>query len=388
MENAAPARGSYRTGRERVERILDAAHGAFISGGYRASSLRDIAKAAGISHPGLLRYFSTKAEILTALIERLDQESAARWDLFDREGGGEISPSLIAKGGQDVPGWVELFTALLGEATSPSHPGHRLMLDRRREGAIIALDALGRRGLTPEDAERVLRLLVAGWEGVQILALYFPAEVDIVAQLERHEGILDEGLPDPDAGDVVAPGARRAAFPVPSAPVRAAATLYAQHGYYETSMQAVADEAGITRAALIHVAPTKEALLHAVLAELFGADSDVDEILGLVHRPRWVTATEVVLLCEATVPAHPAHPFFRDRLAAARASVEEILSDEGVPEPRAGADWIVASCLGILVAWLYEPDRVDPAAILADAVAGIRSTADASRPHVGGPGGR
>ncbi len=386
MESAAPARGSYRTGRERVERILDAAHEAFISEGYRASSLRDIARASGISHPGLLRYFSSRAEILTALIERLDRESAARWDLFAREGSGEVTPSMIAKGGQEVPGWVELFTALLGEATSPSHPGHPLMLARRREGAVLGVEGLARRGVPSADAERALRLLVAGWEGLQILALYFPSEIDIVAHLERREDHLNEGAPVPEPGAGAPPDPHPAGDP-PSAIVEAAATLYAQHGYYETSMQAVADRAGVTRAALIHVAPTKEALLHTVLRELFGASTDGDEILGLVHRPRWVTAAEVVLLCEATVPSHPAHPFFRERLAAARSSVAEILGGEGLEAPRDDADWIVASCLGILIAWLYEPERVDPAEMLAGALAWTRP-ADAAHRRRGAAGSR
>lgn len=376
MESTAPARGSYRTGRERVERILDAAHEVFISEGYRASSLRDIARASGISHPGLLRYFSSRAEILTALIERLDQESAARWDRFAREGTGEATPSLIAKGGREVPGWVELFTALLGEATSPSHPGHSLMLARRRKGAALGVEGLARRGVPSADAERALRLIVAGWEGLQILALYFPSEIDIVAHLERREDHLNEGAPVPESGAGAPPDPYPAGA---SAIVEAAATLYAQHGYYETSMQAVADRAGITRAALIHVAPTKEALLHTVLRELFGASADGDEILGLLHRPRWVTAAEVVLLCEATVPSHPAHAFFRERLAAARSSVEESLVGEGVEAPRDDADWIVASCLGILIAWLYEPDRVDPAGMLAGALEWTGPSTDVSR---------
>ncbi|MFD6700941.1 MULTISPECIES: TetR/AcrR family transcriptional regulator [unclassified Microbacterium] len=370
MMNETRARGSYRTGRERVERILDAAHELFVAQGYRATSLRDIARAAGVSHPAVLRYFSSRGEILTALIARLDAESAQRWDRHREAGDGPISAAAIARGGQAVPGWIELFTALLGEGTSPTHPGHALMLERRRRGAVLAGDALAGLRMTGAQGELELRLLVAGWEGMQILWLYFPGEIDLVEQLARHEiGSRNPTGPSPAIPAVVAAPERER-----HEVIAAAARQYAEHGYYETSMQAVADDAGITRAALIHIAPTKRALLDVVLTELFGAP-DHTEVLGLTARPRWVTAAEVVLLCEATVPSHPAHAFFRERLSAARASVGTMLADEGVSDPAIEADWVVGSCLGILIAWLYEPELVDPTALLQGVLSRVRSHA-------------
>ncbi|KJL31375.1 TetR/AcrR family transcriptional regulator [Microbacterium azadirachtae] len=369
MENETKARGSYRTGRERVERILDAAHELFIAQGYRATSLRDIARAAGVSHPAVLRYFSSRGEILTALIARLDAESAARWERRGEEGAEPVSASAIARAGRAVPGWIELFTALLGEGTSPEHPGHALMLERRRAGIALAVDSYTGLGSTAAQRERELRLLVAGWEGLQILWLYFPGEIDLVGQLARHESDLPGSAAVEPA--VAAEVAQEAADY--GEVIAAAARQYAAHGYYETSMQAVADDAGITRAALIHTAPTKRALLDAVLSGLFGEPADHAEVLGLTARPRWITAAEVVLICEATVPSHPAHVFFRERLADARTSVEGMLADEGVNDPAIEADWVVGSCLGILIAWLYEPELVDPSSLLQGILSRVRS---------------
>lgn len=369
MDTVTKKRGSYRTGRERVERILDAAHELFIVQGYRATSLRDIARESGISHPALLRHFSSKAEILTALIERLDAESAERWGRRTAESGEAPSAAAIAKAGRDVPGWIELFTALLGEATSPSHPGHALMLARRREGAKLATESFARLGVDSAKAERELRQLVAGWEGMQILTLYFPDEIDLIAQLERHPMLINEARTDfaPILVDVAQDP------PEPSSIVAAAARQYAEHGYYETTMQAVADDAGITRAALIHVAPTKRSLLDLVLAELFGGAADESEILSLARRARSITAAEVVLICEATVPTHPANAFVRERLSGARSSVHALLVEQRVPDPAFEADWIVAASLGILIAWLYEPGRIQPGSMLHAVVARVRS---------------
>jgi hypothetical protein len=125
-------------------------------------------------------------------------------------------------------------------------------------------------------------------------------------------------------------------------------------------MQAVADAAGITRAALIHIAPTKKALLDLVLADLFPAAAGERSILDLADRPRWMTAAQVVLMCEATVPTHPGHDFMTGRLAAVRASMAGSLRDAGVPDASFQADWLVGVGLGALVGWLYEPELVDP----------------------------
>lgn len=372
MTRATTTRGTYRTGRERIEQILDAAHEAFITAGYRATSLRDIARDAGISHPALLRYFSSRGAILTALIERLDAQNAAFWNHAvpgDAEWPGAAD---IARVNQNVPGWVQLFTALLGEATSPVHPGHEQMLARRQEAVRRGEEALEVEGLTPVNAEQEIRRLIAGWEGLQILWLYFPDGVDIVGQLEQHAEELDEAA-DEAAHEHHPPTRRRRRSGDDL--TAAAAQLYARHGYHETSMQAVADAAGISRAALIHVAPTKRALLLHVIAGLFDADGAASATSPLGDHPQWSTAAEMVLICEATVPSHPAHDLITARLASARETVTAELRDGGVADAESEADWVISVCLGSLIAWLYEPDDVDPTSLVQRTVARVRKNA-------------
>ena len=368
-------RGSYRTGRERVERILDASHELFISAGYRATSLRDIAAASGISHPALLRHFSSRAEILTALVDRIDRQDED-WRSIDPEAGGRL-PSMAdtARRNEATPGWIPLFTALLGEATSPEHPGHELMRERRRHGTALGVRLLSPWGGDERSVKLAFQRFGAAWDGLQILSLYFPGRIDIPTQLAAHENDLrTNGIPSaPPAKErpartapALAAGTTADEETARSRGVRSAARLYARHGYYDTSMQAVADDAGLTKAALVHVAPTKRALLDLVVAELFAATPDESDpesrLQALLDRPRWQAAAEIVLMCEATVPSHPAHGHMAGRLKYSLSSAaRELAAAKPMTEAeaRAGAQWIVALTLGALIAWLYEPEEIE-----------------------------
>ncbi|GGV89012.1 hypothetical protein GCM10015535_41440 [Streptomyces gelaticus] len=372
------SRGPYRTGRERAARILDAAHVLFIENGYRATSLRDVAAASGISHPALLRHFGSREEILTALIERLDT-AYGDWPM-EQADGTVLTAAAIARRNETVPGWIELFTALLGEATSPEHPGHELMRRRRATGLTLATRFL--LPLSPDERSASLAALRLGalWEGLQILSLYFPGEIDIPGQLAAYEmGLTHSGAPEAPAETggqitdpappVIEPESRRRAL-------EAAARRYAQQGYHEASIQSIADDAGLTKAALVHIARTKRDLLDAVLTEVIDAPRPEGEdpaqwLYSLPQRPRWVTAAHVVLLCEATVPAHPAHAFMTRCLAEARQSVVSALAAADHPPAQAApeADRIISIALGVVISWLYDSDRVDPRALLDGALA-------------------
>ncbi|MFF7441782.1 TetR family transcriptional regulator [Streptomyces sp. NPDC008122] len=373
------SRGPYRTGRERAVRILDAAHVLFIENGYRATSLRDIAAASGISHPALLRHFGSREEILTALIERLD-DVHGDWP----EEGADATPAAaadIARRNETIPGWIGLFTALLGEATSPEHPGHALMRRRRATGMALATRLLLPYSADERSASLEALRFGAFWDGLQILSLYFPGEIDIPGQIAAYEAELERaGTPEAPAETggqedaeptfpAIEPESRRRAL-------EAAARRYARQGYHEASMQSVADDAGLTKAALVHIARTKRDLLDAVLTEVIDTPGQEGEdparwLYSLPQRPRWVTAADVVLMCEATVPAHPAHAFMTRRLSEARRGATSALAATGLPPARAAseADRIVSIALGVAVSWLYDPDHVDPRALLDGALA-------------------
>ncbi|MER5353585.1 helix-turn-helix domain-containing protein [Kitasatospora sp. NPDC002551] len=384
----AMKRGSYRTGRERVERILDASHELFVQAGYRATSLRDIAAASGISHPALLRHFGSKEEILTALVERIDRRHGNWLENGVDDGGPRVSVVAAARRNEAEAGWIPLFTALLGEATSPEHPGHELMRTRRRLGSRLGVRLLGGQGGDERSVKLAVQRLGAVWDGLQILSLYFPGRIDIPGRLADFEDDLRaNGIPPappaPVRGPDASPGGEAtgeaAAGPEPTPRARAfesAARLYAAHGYYGTSMQAVADGAGLTKAALVHIAPTKRALLDLVVAELTAPAPDEADpgsrLKALLDRPRWQSAAEMVLMCEATVPSHPAHALMAGRLEYSLSSTVRDLASAGSPaeegERQAAAQWLVALALGALIAWLYEPGDVELGTLIEEAV--------------------
>ena len=66
-----------------------------------------------------------------------------------------------------------------------------------------------------------------------------------------------------------------------------AAALFAQHGFAHTSVQAVADAVGLSKAGLLHHFPTKDALHDAVLAQSEALGQQVvDQVEGLPLGPQ------------------------------------------------------------------------------------------------------
>ncbi|WP_127507519.1 TetR/AcrR family transcriptional regulator [Actinoplanes solisilvae] len=65
-----------------------------------------------------------------------------------------------------------------------------------------------------------------------------------------------------------------------------AATLFARHGFKETSIQRIADAVGYSKTGLLHRYPTKESLEQAVVERgLRGIREVADEVAALPHGP-------------------------------------------------------------------------------------------------------
>lgn len=130
-DNAEPNSDGYQRGRDTRALILDAAMQQFAETGYRASSLRDIAASAGLTHPGLLYHFPNKASLLSAVLEYRDDLGA-----IERPVRGELGldalRSLVASArhNQTQRGIVELYVMLSAEATGADHPAHEYFVGR------------------------------------------------------------------------------------------------------------------------------------------------------------------------------------------------------------------------------------------------------------------
>jgi len=168
------ARTGYAKGRATREEILDAAMQLFGEVGYHTASLREVSARVGISHPGLLHHFASKAALLEAVLVRRDEVDTAAFDA-DIAAGTEYFDALVrvAEHNAARPGIVELFATLSAEATSPDHPAHRYfqdryrgVVDRARAGAVLRREqGRLRAGVDPLTAAR---LVVAAMDGLQV----------------------------------------------------------------------------------------------------------------------------------------------------------------------------------------------------------------------------
>ncbi|MGC5172306.1 TetR/AcrR family transcriptional regulator [Microbacterium sp. DT81.1] len=382
-------RRQYVNGVRRREQIVDAAADLFVSPGFGATSLRDIAARAGISHPGLLRHFTGKDEILAAVVERLERRNR-EW-MHTQGSDSPLSIPGLARRNAEAPGYVQLFAMLAGEATSIRHPAHERMRERYREVREYTrrdLVAMGATGNPLDDATAV----AAGWDGLQLMSLYANDGIDIPRHLEERlawmrgerSKVLLPPAPDPipvytalepEATGYAKGRERRARI------VADASLLFARDGYHRTSLKEIAAAVGIPKATLMHHFGTKEDLLTAVLVRrdrlLVRADrpplSPGDELTGIAEgaarsarEAPGLIEVYAVLSCEAASADHPAHGYFAQRFVRTRAFFTNLLERlgaegqlaEGVDPERDGT-WLVALWDGLQYQWLYEPDAVD-----------------------------
>ena len=156
----------YPKGRIRREDILAAAVAVYSEAGYHGSSLREVAKRAGITHAGLLYYFPTKEALLAAVLERRV---------------------------------VELYSRLAAEAVAPDHPAHDYFVRHyriARRSAYETFRVLAELGeLRPGVAPHIAALTFMSLsDGLQVQWLTNPDEVDLVGTLRHY---LDSILVEP-----------------------------------------------------------------------------------------------------------------------------------------------------------------------------------------------
>lgn len=179
------ARGSYAKGIERREEILTAALDVFSQKGYRGTSLRDVAKAVGVSLAGVMHYFDSKEHLLTEILRRRDGRDVA--DVAHE--GDDISRLIqVMRHNRDVPGLVQLHLTLAAAAEDPEHPAHRHFRERiaHLHGGLVAAirdrQAAGT-ARADRDPELIARLLIAAADGIQV-QWTVDRSVDMAADLD------------------------------------------------------------------------------------------------------------------------------------------------------------------------------------------------------------
>ena len=180
MSNDAQVMTTRRPGRpkagseDKKARILAEALTLFSTRGYVATSLADIARASDISKAGLLHHYSSKDQLLAAVLDERDRRTMSR--LPDGDEGAEAAldawVEMVAHH-QRHPDGVALYTAMSAaviDASHQAHPWFRQHLMATIEYLVGALERGKAAGEVLPDApsEQIARKLVALSDGLQV----------------------------------------------------------------------------------------------------------------------------------------------------------------------------------------------------------------------------
>lgn len=179
------------------EAALHAAIELIAEHGYAATSMAQVAAAAGISPSGLVHHFPSKSALLGAVLDHRDaqepsperHDGSRPWQVFD---------GLVELAGKNMQQreLVALYTTVIGEAANPDHPAHAWMVrhfDLARGMLERDIGAGRRQGWVREDAPagRIARTTVAVMDGLQVQWLLDPS-IDMEAEMRFHVDELKE----------------------------------------------------------------------------------------------------------------------------------------------------------------------------------------------------
>ncbi|MGX1809491.1 TetR/AcrR family transcriptional regulator [Nocardia sp. NPDC055321] len=176
-------RGPYGKGIERREQILAAALRTIAERGFLATSVAELAEAAGLSQSGLLHYFGSKEDLFVAVLRKRDEADIETLDALTPE-----DLIQVIHRNTRVPGLIELFTHMQAAAADPRHPAHDYMRIRYDRGTAAFTATLRRQqeaGLLPAhlDPAAVAAIFFALADGLQSRWL-IDRDFDMVAHLE------------------------------------------------------------------------------------------------------------------------------------------------------------------------------------------------------------
>jgi AcrR family transcriptional regulator len=174
-------------GADRRASIVRAAFEVIAERGYRGTSLAAVADRVGLTQQGLMHYFPTKEDLLTAVLETRDE-----WDLlhFGHAPPGDESAMTVNQLAELVdynatrPGIVQTYTVLSADSVTDDHPAREYFHDRYERVRTGMTQMLERHrdelppGATPE---QLAPIAIAVLDGLQLQWLLDPSKVDMSA---------------------------------------------------------------------------------------------------------------------------------------------------------------------------------------------------------------
>lgn len=174
---AGPTRGPYAKGVAKREEILKAALDVIARHGYRNTSIRELARAVGLSEAGLLHYFGSKEKLFEAVLRARDNADIERFavdypDLVDRL-------VAIVRHNRDVPGLVQLYSTFSADAGDPQHAAHEYFVERYESVRKLLSEGIRARqseGRTDArlDPDKIATVLIALSDGLQVQSQFRP----------------------------------------------------------------------------------------------------------------------------------------------------------------------------------------------------------------------
>lgn len=196
-ERSTPRRTQAERTQQRKEQVIHEAIRFFGQYGYHGARLADIAKAAGVTEPGLLHHFPSKEHLLMEVLAERDRLDHERFDprVHQERGDPLISFQELVEHNETVPGLVQLFTVLVAESIDQGQPGHdffrRRYQDLRDQTSVVLKEAQGRGEIRSDiSADDLVSLLFAMMDGLQIQWLYEPEKVSMPGLFEQFLRLL------------------------------------------------------------------------------------------------------------------------------------------------------------------------------------------------------
>ncbi|PRY13556.1 TetR family transcriptional regulator [Kineococcus rhizosphaerae] len=177
-------RGPYAVGTERKAQLVRATERLVLEHGHQNVTMRMVAAAVGVSEAAAYHHFSSRDELLVAVIGFRDEGEGAR-DVVD------LVHHLvtIAAENQRSPHAVELFADMAAKASDRQHPAHAFFADRYAritktlEEAVLADQRAGRLS-TRLSAHATAVTLISLMDGLQTRWLVTP-DLDMADHLRQ-----------------------------------------------------------------------------------------------------------------------------------------------------------------------------------------------------------
>jgi AcrR family transcriptional regulator len=141
MSDQRPYATLLAKGEDRRQRILAVAQRLLTRNGWRATTLGQIAREAGVSPAGLLHHFESKEQLLHAVLEARDT-----YDDVNADTGGDVVEEIerIPARFRQAPELIGTFVVLLIENLDPDAPLHDRLLGRYRSAIDIVAEGIRR----------------------------------------------------------------------------------------------------------------------------------------------------------------------------------------------------------------------------------------------------